>query len=197
MMVAWGQTMDKARIWLRGLAERMDGLNRRERLFVYSAAVFLALFILVRFVIIPLTGEQARLEQALTVKKDTLREMVSMSTEVAAASGKLQEARAGLKARDKDFTLFAFLDKLAGETGVKNNITYMKPSTEESEQGDYRLSAVEMKLEAVSLSNLVSYIYKVEMPENMVFIKRLSISRQEQDIGGVDAVLQVITVTEG
>jgi hypothetical protein len=29
----------------------------------------------------------------------------------------------------------------------------------------------------------------------MVFIKRLSISRQEKDIGGVDAIMQVVTVT--
>ena len=187
--------MEKPRAWLQNVSGIMAGLNRRERIFVKSAVAFMAVFLLIRFVVLPLSGQQEHLEKALAEKKKMLQEMLSVQEEVTAASGKMHDAMTGLDRRDANFTLFSFLDRLAGEAGVKDTITYMKPSTEESESGNGLLSLVEMKLEAVSLENLVAYIYKIETTASMVFIKRLSISRQEKDIGGVDAVMQVVTIT--
>ncbi len=187
--------METFRAWLRNISGIMSGLNRRERIFVNSAAVFVVLFLLIRFAVAPLWGQQSRLEMALDKKEKTLREILSVQKEVAAINQTIQDAGVGPGKRDKDFTLFSFLDGLAGESGVKNSITYMKPSTEESETENYRLSLVEMKLEAVNLENLVSYLYKIETSRRMVFVKRLSISRHEKEVGGVDAVIQVVTVT--
>lgn len=187
--------MNKIRAWWQTISGILIGLNRRERIFVNSAVVFVALFLLIRFVVVPISGQQGRLEQTLADKKEMLQQMIAIQKEAADVNHKLRDAKTGLDGRDKDFTLFSFLDRLAGEAGVKDAITDMKPSMEESENGSYRLSLVEMKLEAVSLENLVSYIHKIETPQSMVFVKRLSISRQEKDIGGVDAVMQVVTVT--
>lgn len=187
--------MEKLKTWLQDVSGIMAGLNRRERIFINSAVAFIAVFLLVRFVIIPLSGQQARLDKTLAGEKAKLREMVSIQKEVSADSQKNRDVMIDLDGRAKDFTLFSFLDRLAGEAGVKDAITYMKPSTEESGEGSCRLSLVEMKLEAVSLESLVAYIYKIEAPQSMVFVKRLSISRQEKDIGGVDAVMQVVTIT--
>lgn len=186
--------MERLRAWSQNISGIIIGMNRRERIFVYSAVIFIAVFSLVQFVIIPLSGQQARLAQKLAGEKEKLRQMSSLQEEVATFSGKMHNAMTGLNRREAGFTLFSFLDRLAGDSGVKDTITYMKPNIEESEQGNYRLSTVEMKLEAVSLENLVSYIYKIETSQSMVFIRRLSISRQEKDVGGVDAVMQVVTV---
>ncbi len=187
--------MERLRAWWQNLSGIMVGLNRRERIFVNSAICFIVIFSLIQFVIIPLSGQQGRLEQSLANEKAKLQIMSALQKEVMVFSDKMHNAMTGLDRRDDGFTLFSFLDRLAGESGVKDTISYMKPSTEESEAGDYRLSLVEMKLEAVSLENLVSYIYKIETSRTMVFVKRLSISRQEKDIGGVDAIMQVVTVT--
>lgn len=188
--------MERLRIGFQKVSGVMVGLNRRERIFVYSAVVFIAVFSLVQFVIIPLSGQQARLEQKLAGEKEKLRQMSSLREEVSTFSNKMHNAMTGLNRREENFTLFSFLDRLAGDSGVKDTITYMKPSMESSEQGNQRLSLVEMKLEAVNLENLVSYIYKIETSQSMVFVRRLSISRQEKDAGGVDAVMQVVTVAE-
>jgi len=187
--------MEQLQRWRRNVSGMIAGMNRRERILVNSALVFIAVFLLARFVLIPLFGQQTRLEKTLAAKGKTLREMTVLQQEAAVAGRGLSDAAADLAVRDKDFTLFSFLDQLAGEAGVKDAITYMKPSTEESEQGSFRLSLVELKLESVSLESLVAYIHKIETARKMVFVKRLSISRQEKDIGGVDAVMQVITVT--
>jgi len=186
--------MERLRAWLQNVSAIIDGLNRRERLFIKSGIAFIAVFLMLRYVIIPLTGQQEHLDQALATEKEKLRSMLSIQKEVSAGNRNMHHAMTGLDRRDMSFTLFSFLDRLAGEAGVKDTITYMKPSTEESEAGNNRLSLVEMKLEAVSLENLVAYIYKIETSRSMVFVKRLSISRKEKDVGGVDAVMQVVTL---
>jgi general secretion pathway protein M len=187
--------MKNLRAWWQRFSGVMAGLNRRERILVNSGAVFVALFLLVRLVVVPLSGQQAHLGKRLVEKKEMLQQMLTVRKEVAALSHRMSDSKTGLTGREENFTLFSFLDQLAGEAGVKENITYMKPSTEETGQGERRLSQVELKLEAVSLENLISYMYKIETSRNMVFVQRVSISRQEKDIGGVDAVMQVVTVT--
>ncbi|MEW6079948.1 MAG: type II secretion system protein GspM [Thermodesulfobacteriota bacterium] len=186
--------MKNLKDWWQRFSAMMAGLNRRERILVNCGAVFVVVFLLVRFVIVPLSGQQARLEKKLAEKKEMLQQMLTVQKEVVSVSRRVNDSLSGTQGREENFTLFSFLDQLAGEAGVKENITYMKPSTEETGQGESRLSLVELKMEAVSLENLVSYMYKIETSRSMVFVKRVSISRQEKDIGGVDAVMQVVTI---
>ena len=52
---------------------------------------------------------------------------------------------------------------------------------------------VEMKLEAITLPQLVGYLYRIESPDDVVNIKRISISENKKEQGYLDAILQVIT----
>ena len=88
--------------------------------------------------------------------------------------------------------LFSFLEKSAGDAELKGHIKYMKPSTAQS-AGPYRESKVEMKLEQVTLKQLVDYLYRIESPEKLISIKRISIKENKGESGYIDAVLQVLT----
>jgi len=95
--------------------------------------------------------------------------------------------------RDSGFTLFSFLDNLAGKAGVKENISYMKPTTTQKPGSERKKSIVEMKLQDITLSQLVNYLHGIETSKNMVFIKRLSILKQEKKGGFITVVLQAET----
>ena len=103
-------------------------------------------------------------------------------------------AEALFNQREKGFNLFSFLDKLAGETGLKDKIIYMKPSTSISKDRKHKTSMVEMKLQAINLKHLTTYLYHVETSKNMVFITRVSISKTDKDKGVVNTVLNVVTL---
>ena len=90
--------------------------------------------------------------------------------------------------------MFSFLDQLAGEAGVKDRISYMKPSTKVEKNSPYKISRVEMKLDAITLKQLTTYLYGVETSKNMVDIKRISISKKDKKQGLLTAVLQVETL---
>jgi len=86
------------------------------------------------------------------------------------------------------------MDRLAGQTGIKQHVSYMKPSTTVNDETGATLSRVEMELKEISLEALTKYLYNVETSENMVMVKRLSISRTGRENALIDAVLQAETI---
>ena len=70
----------------------------------------------------------------------------------------------------------------------------MKPSKKAQKNSPYKISRVEMKLEAISLEQLTNYLYGVETSPNMVDITKISISKKDKKQGLLTAVLQVETV---
>lgn len=173
----------------------ISGLNRRERYFVMTAVAVIVAFIIVQLIVMPLTASKGRLARSLVAEKRVLDEMLVLQTEHQQIKGKVTANPDGTN-KGRGFTLFSFLDDLAGKSGVKDKIAYMKPSTAETVDGSHTLSVVEVKLEAVNLKDLASYLYMIEMSEYMVFVQRLSVSRNEGNKTGVDAVMQVETVKE-
>ncbi len=170
------------------------GFNRREKAAVYGAALFIALFVLIQLVIVPVFNKRDSLGRKLEAKQESLAEIKRLQAEYQQLQQQMSASRKRFESRPRGFTLFSFLDRLAGETGVKRNVTYMKPSSSVSEKSGLTLSRVEMELQDISLKAFTKYLFHVETSENMVEVKRLSISRKGRDNASIDAVLQVETL---
>jgi len=169
-------------------------LNRREKYSIYAASGFIFLFFAVQFIFFPFVEKRANLERSLQGKREILKDMILLKSEYDDSRKKTELSKRRFAQREKDFTLFSFLDKLAGEAGVKNDIAYMKPSTSAPKGSQFTISLVEMKLQAITMEQLTSYLYMIETSKKMVFVKRTSITRKSRQAGFVDAVLQVETV---
>ncbi|MDO8945245.1 MAG: hypothetical protein Q7U75_18840, partial [Desulfobacterales bacterium] len=72
-------------------------------------------------------------------------------------------------------------------------VSYMRPTKTEQKNSTLKLSRVEMKLEAVTLEQLATFLNAVESSRNMVSVSKLSITRRDQKEGLLDAILQVET----
>ncbi len=169
-------------------------LNRREKLAVYGAGGFIAVFILVQLIVVPVFDKQELLRDQLAAKGRALSEMRQLQREYQGMQNQMAASMNQFKKRPDNFALFSFLDQLAGKTGIKKHVSYMKPSTTVNEETGMNLTRVEMKLQDISLRSLVRYLYHVETSENMVIINRLSISRKGGEESLLDVVLQVETV---
>jgi general secretion pathway protein M len=123
-----------------------------------------------------------------------LAEMKRMQTDYSRLENQAQDAAARFGGREPGFTLFSFLDRLAGQIGVKDRVSYMKPSKIDQKDNPYTLSRVEMKLEGVSLEQLTRYIYGIETSENIISIQKMSITKKDQEQGLLSVVLQVETI---
>lgn len=165
---------------------------RREKYFISAAAVFIGIFCLLQFVVFPFFDTRGRLQRGVSAKKGALEEIARLSSEYNRYQRSSQDIQKVIANRRKRFTLFSFLEGKAGEAGVKEYIKYMKPSISK-ETGIYQESMVEMKLEEITLNQLVGYLYRIESHENVVSIKRASIKKNKKKPGYLDIILQIVT----
>jgi len=171
---------------------KLSQLSTREKYALAAGILFIFIYILIEFIISPYLNKQEQVKRALKRKSDTLVQMRQLKSEFQQLKGKSKNAEQYFRARPKGFTLFSFLDTLAGKAGIKDNIAYMKPSKSKPKNSPYYVSLVELKLQGINLKQLTPYLYMVETSKNMVFIKRISITKTGKQ-GLIDAILQVET----
>ncbi|MCU0592768.1 MAG: type II secretion system protein GspM [Desulfobacterales bacterium] len=172
----------------------LSKLSRREKFIVAGGGGLLALFLLIQLVIVPVFERNARMTRAVQSKSQILADMQRLKSEYDSLSARAQQSEARFTQRDKGFTLFSFLDQLAGQARVKERVSYMRPTKTEQKNSPLKLSRVEMKLEAVTLEQLTAFLHGVETSRNMVSVSKLSITRRDQKEGLLDAILQVETL---
>jgi general secretion pathway protein M len=173
---------------------KLKKLNKRERYALMVALGVIGVFIVAKFIIEPFFNRMDQIKTNLQAKIVMLEQMQRLQSEYLALGEKAKIAKSRFDQREKGFTLFSFLDQLAGDTSIKDRISYMKPSKDVQKNSPYVVSRVEMKLESVTLGQLTAYLHGVETSKNMVDIKKISISKQDPKQQLISAVLQVETV---
>lgn len=173
----------------------MPALSQKDRRALLICLVVLVLFILVRFVLFPLLDERKRLERGIEIKEKGLVEMQAMQAEVSQFSHQNNTLGQRVAERPESFGLFAFLEQKGAEAKVKENILYMKPSDTAGE-GELQQVAVEIKLQAVYLAELTSFLGLIESPENIVELERITILVNKKEPGTLDATMRVISLVQ-
>ncbi len=168
-------------------------LSKREKYAVSAAVLCLVGFVLIRFVVSPFMEKRERLGRTVQTKTGELDEMIALKAEHDEMKQKAESSKVRIADRPPGFTLFSFLEKLAGKVNIKESIKHMKPSKANLKGSPFKLSQVEMKLQNVNLKELTPYLHKIETSGNSVFIKRISIVKKGKGEGFIDVVLQVET----
>jgi general secretion pathway protein M len=170
-------------------------LARREKYFIGIGGTALGIFFLAQLLVFPLLDNRKRLQRSVEVKETGLRDMLRMQAEYQNYHSGSQGMEKFLASRKRGFTLFSFLEQAAGAAEVKEHIKYMKPSTSKG-NGPYKESMVEIKLETITMKQLVGYLHRIESPKNVTSIKRISIKGNKKEPGYLDVVLQVLTLNK-
>lgn len=168
-------------------------LQRREKILIYTAGTVLICFLVAHLIIFPILNRRTKYESQIKSHAEQLQQMIELKGEYQSLTKDLNSSQAKLKLRPKGFTLFSFLDELAGKSGIKQNIENMKPSTSNLKGSPYSLSMVEMKINSLTMEQLVSFLYGVETSPNMIWVKRISITKGEKEGQLLNSILQVET----
>ena len=172
----------------------LSKLSQREKIIVAGGGLTLLIFLIVQFLIAPVFDRNSQMRRSVQAKTTMLAEMQRLKADHDGLKSVAKQSEARFARRDKGFTLFSFLDQLAGQARVKERVSYMRPTKTEQKNSTLKLSRVEMKLEAVTLEQLATFLHAVESSKNMVTVSKLSITRRDQKEGLLDAILQVETL---
>lgn len=171
-------------------------LQRREKVIVTAAGIVAALLIVLQLVIFPIIDRGDRLRKQIRKQTAALAEMHDLKREYETLTRFTRDMEHQLRQRPRNFTLFSFTDRLAGQSGIKQNIVYMKPSTSNLKNSPYALSMVEIKLTSLTMLQLTTFLHGIEDPSKIVWVKRLSITKDEKNEGLIDSVVQVETLQQ-
>jgi general secretion pathway protein M len=168
-------------------------LQRREKIIVAAAGTLLAILLMLELIIFPIVDRRSMLSKRIVQRTQALVEIKQLANEYQGLTSGTVSNEAQLKNRAKNFTLFSFLDTLAGKSGIKQNIIYMKPTSSNLKGTPYSLSMVEMKINNLTMEQLVNFLHGVETSQDMIWVKRVSLAKGEKEGQLIDAVLQVET----
>jgi len=168
------------------------GLKQREKYLVAVSVFVIVFFIVIQFVVEPLLETRKQLTEVIGRKEQDLVAMKVMSKEYLSLKTRAGGVRGMLAKRPANFSLFSFLDQQATKTKVKGQVKYMKPSLIEVDD-TLQESIVEIKLDKITLRQLVNFLKIIEPKKYVVVVKRLSIQENGKENGYLDAVLQVMT----
>ena len=148
-----------------------QNLQPRERLFVGGAGAALVLVLFFMLVIDPLFKHSAELDRQIVTARRQLTELRTMQQDYRRQKSVVDSINSQLK-KQQNFAIFSRLEELAGQTGIRNNILYMKPTVSTPSEV-YNEESVEIKMEGVTLAQLVPFLHQVENSPQLLKIKRL------------------------
>ena len=169
-------------------------MNHRERIAVCSVLLLVGVLIVAEWGVFPAVRYRKSVDEAIRSKTIELEEIMGLQKSHTLLKQNAEAIRSRLGLREKGFTLFSYLDRQAGSTGVKEHIAYMKPSGSELQSSDFKVILVEMKLQSISLHQLSAFLHGVETADGLVRVKKASIAKTGQSAEGIDSVLWVETI---
>ncbi len=169
-----------------------DRLTKRQQLVVSLGAGVVFLLLLVQFLLLPYLEAKQSVQQAIRTNEKTLAEMTRLAQEYRVLKQQAEKIQQVLAKRTPDFTLFSYLDKVAGAAGIKPSVKYIN-AMKGSISGPYEEMPVEIRLERITLKQLTDFLYLLESPQEMIRIKNIAISKMKESPEYLATQIQVVT----
>ncbi len=169
-----------------------DQLTRSQRRTMTVGLGAAGLFLLVQLAVIPYLDARTKVRNAAAAGEKSLRELTVLGKEYGALRLRSEEIRKASERRPPGFVLLSHVERKAVEAGLKSNLRSLTPLAV-TPTGAYEETAVEMKLERLTTRQLTDFLYRVESPEEMIRIRRVSIAKMKENPEYLSALLQVFT----
>lgn len=170
-----------------------ESLDRRQRSIAAFGIAFVVVVLVWVFVLSPLWEAKTKMERSIQSNSRKLAEMVRMDEAFADQEAQISRIKTVLAAR-RDFTLFSYLEKKALEARVKGSIRQMS-SMQGTKTASFEESLIDLKMDRLTIRQLVEFLYRVESPDEMIRIKRITIDKMKESPEYVSAQILVASYT--
>lgn len=165
--------------------------NQREILFIGLGSAFVLVLGLYLLVIEPLANK--RDDYALRTQRleENLKEMRQLAAEYQARASARESISASLMARGEGFAPRSYLETLARQAEVMDEIESMNPVS--SGGRNEGLAEIDLRLSNLPLEPLVKFLFLIESSDKALFINNLHIRPRYLEPEELDVTLRVAT----
>ncbi|MGB2808490.1 MAG: hypothetical protein WBC22_12165 [Sedimentisphaerales bacterium] len=168
----------------------MIRLTRREKLLALALAIFTGGCLLFAFAIKPALARTKTLRRVISEKQDELGKLRATSNEYIFLRDSLDNVRTKVASQDKGFELLPFMESLIREHGLAKKVVTMKQQVLNLGPG-HSETIVEVKLENLTLKQLVDFLRKVESSRALARTKSLYIKKNLTNTEMLDSVIEI------
>ena len=171
-------------------------LTKREKTLVVGGILFLAILLGLQFVVRPAMEQVTTLRRVVADKRETLIRLRAMSVEYEKLEGEVSRLRSMIERQDQGPGILTTVERLRETAGLSENALSLKPTTVTMDDG-YQETVVEIRLEGITLAQLVRFLSQLESLELAGGIKSLEVRHADRSPGSLRAVVQLATVSPG
>lgn len=165
-------------------------LNERQRYYLIGGFVFVVIVLILEFAVFPFWEAKDKIRKSITTNQKKLNEIIQLDAEFARQEAIIVKIKTAMAARPADFSLFSYVEKKAVQASVKGNIKNMS-SSRGVQTVNYEESLVDIKLDKVTIKQLMDFLYYAESPTELVQIKRITINKMKESPEYLTAQLQM------
>jgi len=178
----------------RQLLAYYNRLAPRERVLVTVAAVATALIVLYSFVWDPLQTNRAQVLRRIATKEKDLAEIQRQRQAYLTLMRRLEAHRGAISEGDPNFNLFAYVQGAIMQAVSRERVVSLNPATK-SINPEYQEQQVEVKLQQVSLPQIVDMLHRIEKGEHPLRFSRLQVKKRRNDVYNFDVTATVSLLT--
>ena len=168
----------------------MIRLTRREKLLAIALAILVGGWGLFALAVKPALERTRTLRRVISEKQDELGKLRATSNEYIFLRDNLDNVRAKVASQEKEFELLPFLESMIRENGLAKKVATMKQQVLQLGPS-HSETIVEVRLENLTLKQLVDFLRKVESSEVLARIKSLYIKKNLTNTDLLDSVVEI------
>lgn len=152
------------------------------------------LLLVVALIFMAVTGimVERTARRALARKAEAARFFTLLDDYLAERAGIEPVEKRLLQPRSKD-SVAAVIEEIGNATGVKSKINSLKPFEEKGEKG-YSKAGTEVRLDGLTLNELVNFIYKADNYGNLLLIRDFNMKARFDNPELLDVTMQIVMV---
>ena len=170
-------------------------MTKREKTVVIAGASFLVLLIVVQLIVRPTTERISMLRRVVADKRAALTDLRAGSREYQTLTEEVERLRSMISRQQESRTMLSAIERIGEASGLSENVLSLKPTTVTMDE-EYEETVVEIRLDRITLAQLVEFLGKLESLGRAGGIKALDVRRAERSEGALRAVVQLATVSQ-
>jgi len=174
------------------LKERWQHFSQRERIIVGAGGAVVAATLAFLLIIDPLMATIDKLDRQSRRKAKDSQELALVAQEYVVKQARIAKLEQRMPIPPAQFSLLAFMEEATTTAQIRDRITGMQPQAPIVVQG-YQETAVDLRLDGVSLSQLLALLVAIEQAPYDVQVHHLQLKPKYDNPVNLDATLRIVT----
>jgi len=169
-------------------------LTQKEKQFLAAGVILFGLIVIFQIFARPAISRVGTLKRVVSDKRQLLGELRAKSEQYKTISRELEKVRLEMGHRPEERKILSFVERIQKDTGLMQKVVYMKPSAM-TVNDIYERITIEIKLQSITLDQLIQFLLKIESSEMTIEIRTLEIKRGALDLDLLETTVQLVSLS--